>query len=797
MASSQLLATGNGLKADYFDNIDFTNLKLTRTDTALNFNWGTGSPAASIAADTFSVRWTGQVLTQAAGEYTFYTTADDGIRLSVNGRQIINNYVDQAPTTKTGKITLAANQKYDIKVEYYERGGGAVAKLEWAGGGLGRQVIPTQNLFSTTTITPPPTPKTFNYTEALQKSLYFYDAQKSGDLPDNFRVEWRGDSALKDGLDVGKDLAGGWYDAGDRIKFSRTIAYTVAMLAWGYLKTPDVYQASGQQSFLLDNVKWATDYLLKAFTNSNAGSYEFYTQVGSMGSGSRDDHQNWVAAEVIDQVTDRPSYKINTATPDSSIAGTTAAAFASASVLFRQTGNAAYADLLLDKAEKMFDFADRYRGINQQLKPDGKMDVKDGLNTSTPYTDVSFYDELLWGSTWVHQAKVAQNNAYGNQYLTRAEAIYNDPGAGAIRGNFVDPHSWQSVDKGAKVILAELTGKAVYKTEIQNYLDYWTVGYNNRRIQYTPAGLAWQSEWGALRYATTQGFVALVYGDQVTDAGLKQRYTDFARGQINYALGDNPYQRSYVLGFGSNPMQSVHHSTAFGRADGWDSFKPGIKPRHLLYGALLGGPDVQDKFTEDVTNYVTNEVSIDYNAGYMGALARLSKLYGGSVVNNFVVPEVRTDQYFVESAVDVSGSNFVEIRAQVNNQSSWPAKFSDRLSFRYYFTLDNGVDPTKLQLTINSTQPQVKGSIRQYSGNIYFAEIDLTGVRIFPGGNDPQNNYQLHYRKDLTFRITSPVAWNSSNDWSYGSIAPSGTPIKASKITLYENGVLRYGQVPV
>jgi endoglucanase len=795
MASSQLLATGTGLKADYFDNIDFTNLKLTRTDTALNFNWGTGSPAAAIAADTFSVRWTGQILTQAAGEYTFYTTADDGIRLFVNGQQIINNYVDQAPTTKTGKITLAANQKYDIRVEYYERGGGALAKLEWSAGAIARQVIPMANLFSTAT---PPLPKTFNYTEALQKSLYFYDAQKSGDLPDNFRVEWRGDSALKDGLEVGKDLAGGWYDAGDRIKFSRTIAYTVAMLAWGYLKTPDIYQSSGQQPFLLDNVKWATDYLLKAFTNSNDGSYEFYTQVGSMGAGSRDDHQNWVPAEVIDQVTDRPSYKINTATPDSAIAGMTAAAFASASVMFRQTGNVAYADQLLDKAEKMFDFADRYRGLNQQLKPDGKMDVGNSFTpyTSTPYTDISFYDELLWGSTWVHRAKAAQNSAYGNQYLTRAEAIYNDPGAGAIRGNFVDPHSWQWVDKGAKVILGELTGKAVYKTEIQNYLDYWTVGYNGRKVQYTPGGLAWHSQWGSLRYATTQGFIALAYGDQVTDAGLKARYTDFARSQINYALGDNHYKRSYVLGFGSNPMQSVHHSTAFGRADGWNSFNMATKPRHLLYGALLGGPDVQDQFTEDVTNYVTNEVSLDYNAGYMGAIARLAKLYGGSVVNNFAIPGTRTDQYFVEAAVNASGSNFVEIKARVNNQSAWPAKVSNALKFRYYFTLDNGVDPTKLQITTASTQAQVKGTIRQHSGSIYYAEIDLTGTRIFPGGNDP-NGYLPHYRKELTFRITSPVAWNSANDWSYGSIATSGTPTKASKITLYDNGVLRYGQVPV
>ena len=55
----------------------------------------------------------------------------------------------------------------------------------------------------------------FNYAEALQKSIYFYEAQQNGRLSPNNRVEWRGASGLADGQDIGRDLSGGWFDAGD------------------------------------------------------------------------------------------------------------------------------------------------------------------------------------------------------------------------------------------------------------------------------------------------------------------------------------------------------------------------------------------------------------------------------------------------------------------------------------------------------------------------------------------------------------------------------------------------------
>lgn len=141
-------ASLNGLKGQYYDNKDLTNLKLTRTDATVNFNWNNGSPDAMIGSDTFSVRWTGQVQPRYSEIYTFYTVSDDGVRLWVNNQLIINNWTDHPPTENRGEISLVAGQKYDMKMEFYENGGGAAAKLLWSSPTQSKEVIPQSQLFS-------------------------------------------------------------------------------------------------------------------------------------------------------------------------------------------------------------------------------------------------------------------------------------------------------------------------------------------------------------------------------------------------------------------------------------------------------------------------------------------------------------------------------------------------------------------------------------------------------------------------------------------------------------------------
>ena len=102
---------------------------LTRCEVSVNYDWGNGSPAPGVSADNFSARWVGQ-FDLAAGDYTFSATSDDGIRLYLDGALLIDAWKDQPPTTYTAARTLAQGL-HEVKVEYYERGGGAVAKVSW------------------------------------------------------------------------------------------------------------------------------------------------------------------------------------------------------------------------------------------------------------------------------------------------------------------------------------------------------------------------------------------------------------------------------------------------------------------------------------------------------------------------------------------------------------------------------------------------------------------------------------------------------------------------------------------
>jgi len=141
---------GTGLQATYFSNMDLTGTELTRTDGQVNFNWGSGAPDPSIDPNTFSVRWTGQVKADYTETYTFYTRSDDGVRLWVNGTQLINNWTNHAATENTGTISLVAGTKYDIVMEYYENTNAAVAELRWSSASTPKAFIPQTNLYPPT-----------------------------------------------------------------------------------------------------------------------------------------------------------------------------------------------------------------------------------------------------------------------------------------------------------------------------------------------------------------------------------------------------------------------------------------------------------------------------------------------------------------------------------------------------------------------------------------------------------------------------------------------------------------------
>lgn len=153
--NDSIVGNGDGLLGEYFNNVDFTNRVTVRTDARVNFNWGTGSPASGVGADTFSVRWTGQIEPLYSETYTFQTRSDDGVRLWIDNQLIINQWNDHAPTNHTGTITLEAGVLYDIRMEYYENFGGAVAQLSWSSPSQSLQIVPTSQLYAADDPGPP------------------------------------------------------------------------------------------------------------------------------------------------------------------------------------------------------------------------------------------------------------------------------------------------------------------------------------------------------------------------------------------------------------------------------------------------------------------------------------------------------------------------------------------------------------------------------------------------------------------------------------------------------------------
>ena len=147
---------GSGLTGEYYDNMDFTNLKVTRIDETINFNWGNRAPDPSMGADQFSVRWTGQVQPAYTETYTFYANTDDGVRLWVNGQKIIEYWVDKSATESRGTISLQGGQKYDIKMEYFDNKRSAVAQLSWSSARQAKQIIPKAALYPSSATPPPP-----------------------------------------------------------------------------------------------------------------------------------------------------------------------------------------------------------------------------------------------------------------------------------------------------------------------------------------------------------------------------------------------------------------------------------------------------------------------------------------------------------------------------------------------------------------------------------------------------------------------------------------------------------------
>uniref|UniRef100_A0ACD5W760 Uncharacterized protein n=1 Tax=Avena sativa TaxID=4498 RepID=A0ACD5W760_AVESA len=456
-----------------------------------------------------------------------------------------------------------------------------------------------------------------DYAAALSKSLLYFEAQRSGRLPPTQRVHWRGNSALHDGADHGVDLTGGYYDAGDNVKFGFPMAYTVTMLSWGVVEHGARLAAAGELGHALEAVRWGTDYLVKA----HAAAETLYVQVGDGDS----DHMCWERPEDMD--TPRNTYMVNASHPGSDVAAETAAALAAAAVMFSARapgGDRKYASTLLTHAKQLFEFAKNHRGLYQNSVP----------SAGNFYRSSSDEDELLWAAVWLYMATGDE------EYKAYIAGAGNLGGAG-------QPLGWDNKHVGAQALVTKLILQeklpndgqhAQLKSSLENFLC------STVQAKLTPGGMLYLENWANSQAVTSTMFVLVAHADHLAAAGASlqcggtnltpAQLISFARSQADYLLGKNPMGMSYMVGYGDRyPLQPHHRGASLPSinanpakitcSEGNNYFhRPGPNS-NVIEGAIVGGPDANDHYNDSRENYMQAEPATYTAAPIVGVLARL------------------------------------------------------------------------------------------------------------------------------------------------------------------------------
>lgn len=452
--------------------------------------------------------------------------------------------------------------------------------------------------------------------QALELSLRFYGAQRCGDHH-NWTLAPGERCHMGDGQAVGRDLSGGWHDAGDYIKWSRTNAWSAYLL----LKSYDAFSAAFQDldgaeisnqpngiPDVLDQAKTATDFLLKILSPDQQ---QLLSRIGG-----DQDHNFLVTSPQgsklpIEQGGDpRPVYMGARA----DVAGISAATLALMARLY-QPYDSSYARKCLDMAEKLSLFAQGHRGTTpDNFYPEGdcagnSWDSKnwDGPRCKGKWTDGDDSDALMCAAVELYRTKggkEAQEQA--QNAISHSQVHYDDPSW----MQFSDPCWHSAVQSGLQGALEP------WRATARNYLN---------KVSTLPEvqGLVYFHSWGSLRIASHAG-MSLALLSQVDPQG---DWAKTAQAQLDFILGKNPYDRSFLTGWGKNPPKHPMHKNAWGLNGDWSQVDRPFELKTPLLGALVGGPKATQAgefpkgYQDNPKDYVGNEVSIYYNAGLVGLLA--------------------------------------------------------------------------------------------------------------------------------------------------------------------------------
>ncbi|XP_021909357.1 endoglucanase 4-like [Carica papaya] len=460
-----------------------------------------------------------------------------------------------------------------------------------------------------------------DYGDALTKSILFFEGQRSGKLPANKRMSWRKDSALQDGFEIGVDLVGGYYDAGDNIKFNFPMAFSITMLSWSVLEFGKLMPSS-EFNHALEAIRWGTDYLLKS---TSVPGFVF-AQVGD----PHDDHNCWERPEDMDSR--RTPFAVSKNFPGSEVSAEIAAALAASALIFRSSDRK-YSAKLLKRAIMVFDFADKYRGsYNDRLQP----------WVCPFYCDYSGYqDELIWGAGWLFKATKASS------YWDYAVGNMQKLGVSGNGDSF--EFGWDSKHAGINVLLSKflmsnVSNPAPFVSNAEKFVCSLLPESPSLSVSYSPGGLLFKPGGSNTQHATALSFLILSYSRYISQRKYNRfircgnltvspaRLTRLAQTQVDYILGSNPLNMSYMVGYGTKFPQRIHHRASslpsvdkhpepFDCKGGTSYFSTNNPNPNLLIGAVVGGPDIHDSYTDSRPDFTYSEPTTYINAPLVGLLA--------------------------------------------------------------------------------------------------------------------------------------------------------------------------------
>ncbi|RVW40139.1 Endoglucanase 23 [Vitis vinifera] len=431
-----------------------------------------------------------------------------------------------------------------------------------------------------------------DYGDALTKSILFFEGQRSGKLPSSQRVNWRKDSGVNDGKDVKVDLTGGYYDAGDNVKFNFPMAFTTTLLAWSVIEFGQFMDPELQNA--LDAVRWGTDYLLKATTTPGT---------------------------VIALVGD-PSVTI--------IAGKGLKTWTLLGPLMKST-------LRLP----VFDFADKNRGSYN--------DAIGRVVCPYYYCDGSGYmDELGWGAAWLYKA--TNDESYWNyvQYtinnLPKYIKVMDTDGTLSYRDNFAE-FGWDTKVAGINVLVSgEKLDASPFVLDADRFVCTILPESPTKSVTYSPGGLLFKSGPSNMQHATTLSFLLVVYAGYSKGNGRQiqcgnvvvspDRLVEVSKSQDKGELHFRKQSigMSYMVGYGDKFPNRIHHRGSSlpsmeahpDRIDcngGTPYFQTQDPNPNLLTGAVVGGPAPDDSYADSRADVSQSEPATYINAPLVGLLA--------------------------------------------------------------------------------------------------------------------------------------------------------------------------------